>query len=87
MEPKKDLLKIIHSKSNLKLILSHIFYKKQLIFFQNSKEFQKLLGINIFSYQKLYIFNSVHFKIIDDKIELDYSNVNRTSLSVFFKYK
>ena len=82
MEPKKDLLKIIHSKSNLKLILSHIFYKKQLIFFQNSKEFQKLLGINIFSYQKLYIFNSVHFKIIDDKIELDYSNVNRTSCSL-----
>lgn len=75
MEPKKNLLKKISSKYIFKLILSHIFYKKQLIIFQHSKEFQKILGINIFSYQKLYIFNSVHFKITEDKIELDYSNV------------
>ena len=85
MEPKKNLLKRISSKVSLKLILSYILYRKKLIFFQYSKEFQTLLGINIFTYQKLYIFNTLTIQKVEDKIELYYKHKKNSLLNLLLK--
>ena len=90
MEPKSNILKKISSKYILQLILSYLHYRTQLKIFQYSKKFQAKLGINIFTYQKFYIFKDIYRKLQkrEDKIEFYYNyHYKKKSLLYLFESK
>ena len=84
MEPRANILKNISSQYILEFILYHLKNRAQLKIFNYSKEFQTKLGINIFSYQNLFIFKEVYSTIKkgDDKIEINFDPLYDEQISL-----
>ena len=91
MEPRRNILSNISSEYTLKLTLSYLNYRAQLKLFQYSKKFQRILGMNIFTYQKFSIFKDIYATLQkgEDKIEFYYNDCDKegTLLNLFERNK
>ena len=85
---KYNILKKISSKYILSSIFSYFNYKTKLKIVKYSKQYQSKFGINIFSYQRIFVFKNIYKRLQKEKgkdeITLYYDTIYPHKISILY---